>query len=136
MATLATLQMRDIGEGETTEVTSLHPLPVKVTLPAPVPQWESTHVAAGTATTTINGGAPVLLHAVQINTKGATANTLTIYNGPAATGDTKAVIDTTVQPGWWGPYDMPMRDGAVLVSASGTGADYTVLWAPLTVTQP
>lgn len=83
-----------------------------------------THVAAGTATTHIaaspqNG----YLHAVVINTKGASANTLTLSD----TNGTIAIIDTTANVGTIG-YGCKFIGKLDAVSATGTGADYTVIW--------
>ena len=85
--------------------------------------WNGKHVAAGTATTTVKSSAGVL-HAIVINTKGASANVLTIYDGDA-TGAVIAVIDTTVTFGTL-YYDIAFATALTAVSATGTGADFTV----------
>lgn len=65
------------------------------------------------------------LHTLAINTKGATSNTLTLYDSTTGSGTVIAVIDTTVTPTYW-LYDICFNTGLTIVSASGTGADYTV----------
>lgn len=85
------------------------------------------NVAAGTATTTVKA-APGLLVRIVINTKGASSNTLTVYDNASAGSGTKiATIDTTTAVGAieFGAY---FRNGLTLVSATGTGADYTVVY--------
>ena len=93
---------------------------------APVMQapFDALNIPAGTATTLVKTG-PGMLHSVTINTKGASSNTLKIYDGVDANGTLLATIDTTVT---WGPlpYDIGFQIGLTLVSATGTGADITV----------
>lgn len=68
-----------------------------------------------------------LLHTVTINTKGAAANTLSIYDGVDNTGTLLATIDTTVAFGSL-IYDIGFLVGLYIVSATGTQADITVSW--------
>lgn len=82
------------------------------------------HIAAGTTTTTVKSGAGYL-HLITINTKGASSNTLTVYDNTAGSGTVIAVIDTTVAPGPFG-FNCTFQTGLTLVSATGTGADLTV----------
>lgn len=85
-----------------------------------------THIAAGTATTTVvsrNG----TLHGITINTKGATGNTLTVYDNTAGSGTVIAIIDTTGATANL-IYDVQFVNGLTVVSASGTGADLTIAW--------
>jgi len=84
------------------------------------------HVAAGTATTTVKSGAG-FLHCLSINTKGASSNTLTVYDNTAGSGTVIAVIDTTAQVQSLF-YDVTFATGLTIVSATGTGADYTVAY--------
>ena len=74
----------------------------------------------GNGTSTL-ASAPCTLHAVTINTKGATANTLTLSDGST----TIAVIDTTaaVQPFL---FDVQCKTGLTAVLANGTAADVTI----------
>src|SRR5690348_4762623 len=72
------------------------------------------------------------LHSVTINSKGATANLLTIYDtatdaGKAA-GNTIAVIDTTTAVGTL-IYDVVVNAGLTYVLNTGTAADVTIAWA-------
>jgi len=85
-----------------------------------------TNVAAGTATTTIKSGTGILI-GISINTKGATGNTLTIYDNTAGSGTKIATIDTTVQAGLY-LYRLKFVTGLTCVSATGTGADYTAIY--------
>jgi len=85
------------------------------------------NVAAGTATTTVKGGSGILI-GVSINTKGASSNTLTIYDNTAGSGTKIATIDTTVAAGFYNYGGLYFRTGLTLVSATGTGADYTVIY--------
>lgn len=73
--------------------------------------------------------APARLKSVTINTKGAAANVLTIYDNAA--GDTSgtviAVIDT-VTPAMPLLYDVLTLVGLSFTLATGTAADVTVAW--------
>lgn len=84
------------------------------------------NVAAGTATTTVKS-APGILVAIVINTKGASSNTLTVYDNTAGSGTKIATIDTVNVTGAI-RFDVAFRTGLTLVSATGTGADYTVVY--------
>jgi len=66
-----------------------------------------------------------VLSSVTINTKGATGNTLTIYDGVDATGAVIAVIDTTSALGTF-LFDILALTGLFAVLASGTAADITI----------
>lgn len=86
------------------------------------------NVAAGTATTTVKA-APGILVAIVINTKGAASNTLTVYdNASAASGTKIATIDTTTAVQSLNFGGVYFRNGLTLISATGTGADYTVIY--------
>jgi hypothetical protein len=93
---------------------------------APAGGIKYTHLAA-LATTTIKSGEGIL-HSVAINTKGATANTLTLYDNTAASGTIIAVIDTTSQIQTL-LYDLQFTTGLTAVVAAGTAADITISWA-------
>lgn len=82
------------------------------------------NVSAGTATTVVKSGAG-FLHSITINTKGASSNTLTVYDNTAASGTIIALIGTTGQEQTL-TYDVNFTTGLTCASASGTGADYTV----------
>ena len=79
------------------------------------------HLNANASTTLAS--APVTLHSVSINTKGATSNTLTLNDG--AGGTTIAVIDTTAGPSFY-LFDVQCKSGLQAVIASGTAADVTI----------
>lgn len=82
------------------------------------------NVAAGTATTAVKVGAGVL-HTLTINTKGASSNTLTLYDNTAASGTVIAVIGTTGAEQTF-LYDICFTTGLTAISATGTGCDYTI----------
>lgn len=82
-----------------------------------------THLNA-LGTTTIKSGAGTL-RGVTINTKGATANTCTIYDNTAGSGTVIAVIDTTREQAFY-PFDVQFGTGLTIVLAAGTSADITV----------
>lgn len=88
--------------------------------------WQPLHVAAGTATTTVKSGVGVL-HSITFNTKGEESNTLTVYDNTAASGTAIAIIDTTDKVGTL-YYDVPFTIGLTVISATGTGADFTVAY--------
>lgn len=74
---------------------------------------------------TVVTGKGATLHSVTINTKGATANTLKIYDGPSASNVLIANIDTTSLNGTWS-YDIQVNTGIVCVLNTGTAADVTI----------
>lgn len=86
----------------------------------------ATHIAAD-GTTAIASQTIYLSH-VTINTKGALANTVTLYDGTVAQGVILAIIDTTVSIGTL-LYDVTLMNGLTVVMATGTAADVTVAWA-------
>ena len=67
-------------------------------------------------------GAKTLIRVV-INSKGATANTLTLKDG----GTTFAVLDTTTAPGYV-DFNVRVPGGLSAVMAGGTAADVTLVW--------
>jgi hypothetical protein len=82
-----------------------------------------THLAAN-ATTTIKSGAGTL-RGVTVGTKGATGNTLTLYDNTAGSGTVIGVIDTTREQPFY-PFDVQFTTGLTVVIATGTAADVTV----------
>jgi hypothetical protein len=68
------------------------------------------------------------LHAIQINTKGASANTITVYNNAVASGTPIAIIDGTGASGFYFVYDKYCPAGITVKSATGTAADFTVIY--------
>lgn len=75
----------------------------------------------------------LVLKSILINTKGASSNTLTIYDSNETLGANvelkKGTIDTTVLPGNFEYEDLMFNNGIYIVNASGTSADVTVLFA-------
>ncbi len=70
---------------------------------------------------------PVRLKSVTINTKGATANTLTLYDNALGdnSGTVIAAIDTTAAVAYF-PYDVLTQKGLSAILAAGTAADVTI----------
>ncbi len=69
-----------------------------------------------------------LLAFICINTKGASANTFTVYdNASAASGTVIAIVDTTVAAGCT-KYDVGTTNGITVIMQTGTAADITVGW--------
>lgn len=78
------------------------------------------------ATTAIKAG-PGTLYAICINTKGASANTATVYDNTAGSGAVLAVIDTTAGVTCL-TYNAAFVTGLTVVTATGTAADLTVTY--------
>lgn len=103
--------------------------PTAASLSDPVQTYVSNsylNVAAGTATTVVKSGAGTLA-SITINTKGASSNTLTVYDNTAGSGTKIATIDTTVAAITLN-FNVAFATGLTIVSATGTGADYTVAY--------
>ncbi len=89
----------------------------------PAGSYSFSHLNAN-GTTVIRTGAGMLGN-VTINTKGATANTLTLYDNTAASGTVIAVIDTTAQVQVLN-FEVAFATGLTAVLATGTAADVTI----------
>lgn len=85
------------------------------------------HIDANATTTLKNG--PGALIRVTINTKGATGNTLTLYDNTSGSGPVIAVIDTTTGVGSINFDEANFDTGLTAVMANGTAADVTVVFA-------
>jgi hypothetical protein len=83
------------------------------------------NIVAGTAATLVKTGAGTLKR-LCINTKGASANTIKVYDGLSAAGTLIATIDGTSDRDH--NYDVAFGTGLTIVSATGTGADMTVVY--------
>ena len=79
------------------------------------------HLAAN-ATTTVKTGSGVL-HSISINTKGASANVITVYDNTAGSGTAIAIIDSTAAIGTLF-YDVVFNTGLTIVIGMGTAAVY------------
>ena len=82
------------------------------------------HIAANSAGAVIKTGRGQLGE-VTINTKGATSNILTLYDGLTTGGTVIGIIDTTVAVGTF-LYDVRFETGLFYVLAGGTAADLTI----------
>lgn len=72
---------------------------------------------------------PGNLASVTINTKGATSNLLTLYDGLDSSGTVIAVIDTTANVGFVDFAGLVFQIGLTAILAAGTAADVTVVYA-------
>lgn len=88
-----------------------------------------THLAALNAGLQVGPVGTIRLHAVSVNTKGVTANLLTIYDGTSTAGTVVAIVDTTAQPVTL-TFDVVLQVGLFVVLAAGTAADLTFSWTP------
>lgn len=79
------------------------------------------------ATTVVRSDGPSRLNRVIINTKGATANTMKLYDGPVANAKLIGTIDTTTTVGSI-DYNLNLSSGLVVVTATGTASDATVVY--------
>lgn len=84
-------------------------------------------IATNTTTNGIKSGAGIL-HKVVINTKGAAANTLTLYDNTTATGTVIAIIDTVNINSQALLYDLAFATGLSAITATGTAADITIVY--------
>jgi hypothetical protein len=92
-----------------------------------VAEWFSFANVNANGTTTLVSRAG-RLHSITFNTKGASSNTLTVYDNTAGSGTKIATIDTTaVSPGVW-VLDVWFTTGLTVVLATGTAADVTIAW--------
>lgn len=84
------------------------------------------NVAANGTSAAIKTGAGVLL-GVSINTKGASANVLTIYDSLTGSGTKIGTFDTTAGPAYI-PLNAAFATGLSAVLATGTAADITFVY--------
>lgn len=79
------------------------------------------------ATTTLLSG-PGWLESITLNTKGASSNTITVYDNTAGSGTKIATIDSTlgIQTLF---YQCSVKTGLTIVIATGTAADITVSYS-------
>lgn len=85
-----------------------------------------THISTNSAGAAISN-APCTLHYVNVNTKGASSNVLTLYDGTSTGGAVIGVFDTTNAPGGWEIF-CQCKVGLFYVLAAGTAADLTIVW--------
>jgi hypothetical protein len=82
------------------------------------------HISANT-TSVLKSGMAGVLGNVSINTKGASSNTLTLYDNTTSSGTIIAVIDTTSVVGTLN-FGCRFNKGLVAVMGTGTAADVTI----------
>ena len=78
-------------------------------------------------TVTVKSGAG-WLHTITINIKGASGNTITVYDNTSGSGTVIAVIDPTAQLVTL-TFDVTFTTGLTIVTATGTAGDFTVSYA-------
>jgi len=88
--------------------------------------FKYTNLAAN-ATTLIKTGSG-FLHSIVINTAGASANTIVVYDSLTAANAKIASINGTATAGQTMLYDINFSIGLTLILATGTAADITVCW--------
>jgi hypothetical protein len=91
----------------------------------PSGSFNYTHLNAN-GTTTIKSGAG-LLHTLTINIKGASGNTVTLYDNTSGSGTVIAAIDPTANLVTL-DFDVAFLTGLTVVIATGTAPDITVSW--------
>lgn len=79
--------------------------------------------------TTVLKRSPGNLAGVTINTKGASANILTLYDGLNSSAPVIAVIDTTSSVGSINFEGLVLQTGLTAILGTGTAADVTVVYA-------
>lgn len=89
-------------------------------------RYKLTNLAA-LATTTIKSGTGYL-HAITINTAGATGNTIVVYDNTAASGTIIASINGLTPAGSTLLFDGQFVTGLTVILATGTAADITLSW--------
>ncbi len=93
-------------------------------LGAPFP-WAHENANIGA---TVVKASPGMLLFVVINTKGATGNTLTVYDAAdGSTSNVVAVIDTTSALGAIS-YNLSLTNGLTYAMATGSAADVTIVY--------
>ena len=85
-----------------------------------------TNLAANATTNAIKSGAGVLI-GISINTKGATGNILTVYDGLTATGTEIGIFDTTANVSFI-PLNAKFLTGLSVIMGTGTAANITLVW--------
>jgi len=114
------ISVQGVSGGEPLQVDVIQPVTVKLAPQA----WVH---ASTNSTVTAKSGAGILRRVV-VNTKGNTANTLTLYNNTAASGNIIAVIDTVNAVGGMFDYELPFSTGLTFTLAGGSAADITVIF--------
>ena len=114
------LTVQGVSGGKPLTVDVVQPVTVKL-----APQkWRR---ANSNGVVTAKSGAGILRRAV-INTKGATSNVLTIYDGTTTGGALIASIDTVNAVGGMFDYELPFTTGLTFWLAGGTAADITIIF--------
>lgn len=92
---------------------------------SPAGAFNCTHLNA-LGTTTLKSG-PGVLHTLVLNSKGASGNTLTLYDSTSGSGTVLAVVDATQNVASL-TYDVNFTTGLTAVLATGTAADVSLSW--------
>lgn len=92
---------------------------------APSPQF----LNINTLSTTVIKRGPGTLHSITVNTAGSTNNIVTLYDNTAGSGTKIATIAASaVSAGLTLTYNCDFQNGLTAVSATGTSADFTVIY--------
>lgn len=114
------ISVQGVSGGKPLTVDVVQPVTVKL-----APQnWRHANT---NAVVVAKSGAGILRRAV-INTKGATSNVLTIYDGTTTSGALIASIDTVNAVGGMFDYELPFTTGLTFRLAGGTAADITIIF--------
>lgn len=81
--------------------------------------------ANGTTVVKVGSG---VLHSITLNNKGASSNTVTVYDNTAASGTKIATLDSTLAQSTLF-YDVGFSTGLTVVVATGTAPDLTVSYS-------
>lgn len=94
------------------------------------PTYAKTNINSNTTTQVLTGAG--VLRAICINTKGASANTASVYDATSGTSNIFAVLDTVnTPPAGCLQYDAAVSNGIRIITATGTAADMTVMYRAL-----
>lgn len=80
------------------------------------------------ATTVVKKGRGVLV-GITVNTAGASANTVTIYDNTAASGTKIGSVGAPLAVGFYNFGNLQFTTGLTIVTATGTAPDMTVVYA-------
>jgi hypothetical protein len=102
-------------------------VPVGASNPLPTTAADSYRNITTNTTTAVKSGAGTLVRIV-VNTKGAAANTATLYDNLAGSGTRIGTLDTVNGAIASIEYGCAFATGLTIVTATGTAADITVVY--------
>ena len=89
------------------------------------PVYNVTHISTNTTTTAMTGAG--VLRSLCVADQGASANTATVYDNTAGSGDVIAVVDTVTFDGCL-ELDARITTGITVVTATGTAGDLVLTY--------